>query len=320
MKKFLISIDTEGDNLWNWRHGESITTENAKFLPRFQSLCDKFGFKPTYLTNYEMAQDEFFVSFASQVLKDNACEIGMHLHAWNSPPLYDLPFRTDVDKEKHPYLIEYPKEVMGSKIKYMTEILTDTFGCAPVTHRAGRWATNDIYFDLLDKYGYKFDCSVTPGISWEKNLGQSPDSVGSDYTSFPKEPFLIKNTNITEIPVTVRKNHRIIKPEKFTFKSFFSKYYKAIKRNETIWLRPNGKNLDDMLYLVDKVSRSKSEYLMFMLHSSEFMPGGSWIFKTSEDIDKLFSHLELLFKEISKNFIGATIGDFGTSIKSLTTS
>jgi hypothetical protein len=63
MKNFLVSIDTEGDNLWKWCLGKPITTENAKYLPRFQELCEKYGFKPTYLTNYEMAKDPFFASY-----------------------------------------------------------------------------------------------------------------------------------------------------------------------------------------------------------------------------------------------------------------
>ena len=90
MKKFLISIDTEGDNLWAWKTGDKITTENARFLPRFQELCEKYGFKPTYLTNHEMANDPFFVRYFKQRNLSGKCEIGMHLHAWNSPPNYDL--------------------------------------------------------------------------------------------------------------------------------------------------------------------------------------------------------------------------------------
>ncbi|WP_395754844.1 hypothetical protein [Edwardsiella ictaluri] len=50
---FIITIDTEGDNLW--QNHDRITTENARYLPRFQLLCEKYGFKPVYLTNYEMA-------------------------------------------------------------------------------------------------------------------------------------------------------------------------------------------------------------------------------------------------------------------------
>ncbi len=70
---FLITIDTEGDNLWQ-KH-DSITTENARYLPRFQQLCEKYGFKPVYLTNYEMAIDPFYIEFARDVIapRKSAC-------------------------------------------------------------------------------------------------------------------------------------------------------------------------------------------------------------------------------------------------------
>ena len=41
MKHFIITVDTEGDNLWEYKKGTPIGTENAKYLPRFQSLCEK---------------------------------------------------------------------------------------------------------------------------------------------------------------------------------------------------------------------------------------------------------------------------------------
>ena len=47
-KKFIITIDTEGDDLWTnkiKRNGlKEITTENAKILERFQLLCEKIRF------------------------------------------------------------------------------------------------------------------------------------------------------------------------------------------------------------------------------------------------------------------------------------
>ena len=40
-KDFLITIDTEADNQWDFDH--EISTENAKFLPRFQELAEKYA-------------------------------------------------------------------------------------------------------------------------------------------------------------------------------------------------------------------------------------------------------------------------------------
>ena len=59
---FLVTIDTEGDNLW--AAPVEATTENARCLPRFQALCERHGFKPTYLTDHEMALCDRFVEFA----------------------------------------------------------------------------------------------------------------------------------------------------------------------------------------------------------------------------------------------------------------
>ena len=60
-KKFIITIDTEGDNLWNYNLGDIIETRNADYLPRFQELCNEFVFcwvllpkwepEPTYRTD-----------------------------------------------------------------------------------------------------------------------------------------------------------------------------------------------------------------------------------------------------------------------------
>ena len=317
MKKkfFLISIDTEGDNLWEWHQGKEITTHNTEYLHRFQGLCDKYNFKPTYLTNYEMAADDDFVRFAENALKYQGCEIGMHLHAWNSPPNFDLVERNDGIKSGCPYLIEYPYEIMDQKIAYMTKFLEERFNVRPKVHRAGRWATDKRYFDLLDKYGYIADCSVTPKKDWSTAYGFTNGSKGSDYLHFPAKPYKIKGTSLIEIPVNIIKDHRIKKSENKNIKHILGNYYRAIRGYGQIWLRPNGKNLTDMLYLADRVSKSNDGYLMFMLHSSELMPGGSWVFNNREKIEKLYSDLETLFEYISRNYTGMTIGNYADLIR-----
>ena len=110
-KAFLITIDTEGDDLW--KRPRNITSRNARFLPRFQILCEKYALKPTYLVNYEMAKNSFFIEFGRDIIKRNAGEIGMHLHAWNNPPCIQL---TKDDFLYHPYLIEYSEQLMDDKI------------------------------------------------------------------------------------------------------------------------------------------------------------------------------------------------------------
>jgi len=304
MKYFIITIDTEGDNLWEYKQGETIHTRNARYIPRFQELCEKYNFKPVYLTNYEMANDEFFVDFAKKKLNKNKCEIGIHLHAWNSPPLYDLGYSGAGCGS--PYLIEYPIPVMRQKFDALFNLLTEKLQCKPVSHRSGRWAMNQDYFDILIDYGIKIDCSVTPHISWKSSKGFS--TGGSDYRHSAEEPYLIQHSSradtITEIPVTIRKFRF------FAANAGIASIAKSTLLGKTVWLRPNGNNLSEMLLLIDRIQKSESGYIMFMLHSSELMPAGSPLFRTVESIENLYHDIEIIFKKISKGFTGITLKDY----------
>jgi hypothetical protein len=311
MKYFIITIDTEGDNLWEYRMGYPITTQNARYIPRFQELCNKYNYKPVYLTNYEMVNDNFFVNFLLSELDKGNSEIGLHLHAWNNPPNYDLP--VNGKRYGQPYLIEYPLSIMRQKIGILCDLLRKKFNIDVVSHRAGRWAMNPGYFDILAEYGLKIDCSVTPHISWKNAYGLSYGSKGSDYTTYPENPYMVKTSsaNILEIPVTIRHLH--ILPHTIRIWSLLSCIKKFII-GKTVWLRPNGNNLQDMLSLINTIQRSDANYLMFMLHSSELMPGGSPTFKTIKSIECLYRDLEIIFNKIAENFKGITIKDYYESV------
>lgn len=182
-KYFIITIDTEGDNIWKRVTTASgmreIQTENAKYISAFQTLCEKYGYKPTYLVNYEMSGAEPFVSQAKEWRRDGKCEIGMHMHAWNTPPIYNLKFNR---KGHNPFAGEYPRHILWKKLLTMTEILENTFGERPTSHRGGRWYIDPWYIQALIKLGYQADCSVTPGIDWSKTIGNT--MYGSDYRNF----------------------------------------------------------------------------------------------------------------------------------------
>ena len=62
--------------------------------------------------------------------------------------------------------------------------------------------------------------------------------------------------------------------------------------------------------MVDQVVAEKRNYLEFTLHSSEFMPGGSPTFRTDDDIERLYDHLEALFSRVRSHFGGETLAEF----------
>ena len=302
MSYFIITVDTEGDNQWDTSNG--ISTKNVAFLPRFQDLCEKYGFKPVWLTNYEMANDDNYVNFFKRKQNENKCEIGMHLHAWYTPPHYNLNRVTDY----RDYLIEYPLDIMNAKIDTMTKLLTTKFEEQPISHRSGRWAMNDAYFKMLVDFGYRVDCSVTPHISWEKNLGATGIG-GTNYTNYPELPYFTKE-NILEVPVSIRKMNFIDYKRIHGIYSGLKEIKHAVE-GKMQWLRfLDTESEYGVCKLTDKIINEAND-AMFMIHSSELMPGGSPIFSDEQAIEQLYLSMDIIFRRFAENnYRGCTLKEY----------
>lgn len=312
---FAITIDTEGDNLWD--RPPRITTENARFLPRFQALCERYGFKPTYLVNYEMALDTRFQAFGRTILQNNAGEIGLHIHPWYSPPLdgaYD-------PTAPHLYLYELPDSLLAAKVAALTDLLARTFEIRPRSHRAGKWGLNERVARVLVDHGYQVDCSITPGLSWRKYLGAPGGQGGPDYSGFPTAPYFLNlddirragESTLLEVPVTVRSNYPPPLERAYlgVRDGLLGKAVHKMWGPPYTWLRPNGQNLHMLLALVDWGASQHLPMLELTLHSSELMPGGSPTFRTAGSIEVLYTHLASLFDRVAAHGIrGLTLSDF----------
>lgn len=302
-KNFIITIDTEGDDLWKnkiTRHGlKDITTENAKNLERFQILCEKYRFIPTYLTNYEMSQADAFRSMARTALRGGTCEIGMHMHAWNSPPIIHLPYNP---KGTHTYIGEYEPKLQWQKMKYLKNTLEDVFQTRITSHRSGRWYLDKFTVRCLKKLGIYVDCTATPGVSWGTNIGNrqygtdySGDRYSGDYMLSPRNIHKKGNSGIYEVPPTILPRYTLT--------------VSGIKK-EMLWLRPGRDNLQDMLWVKDRVKKDwRLDHIEFMIHSSELTAGTSPYFPNEKSIHKLYEDLEILFSELAKDFNGIGLTD-----------
>jgi hypothetical protein len=312
---FLITIDTEGDNLWSG--GLKIDTRNASFLPRFQELCEKYSLRPTWLVDYEMAISEIFIEFGLDVIERGTGEIGMHMHAWNTPPEHLL---SQNDFDHQPYLTEYPDKIMESKIDYMTCLLEDTFQRKVTSHRAGRWGFDSRYAKMLAGRGYKVDCSVTPHVSWRRYIGDPAGSGGADFSNFPDRPYFLDPDDISregslpllEVPVTIVRRDSRARRAAEALVEWNSLMTRALNRlsKPVSWLRPNGRNRTDMVRIIEDVANRSLDYAEFMLHSSELMPGGSPRFETNESIEAMYNDVEFLFDRVQGLFSGSTMTEF----------
>lgn len=78
------------------------------------------------------------------------------------------------------------------------------------------------------------------------------------------------------------------------------------------WLRPDSDlSFKSLKKLVDKNYKSETDYLMFMIHSSELMPGGSPNFSTNESIEKLYELMNKLFGYIKElGYVGISMKEY----------
>src|SRR5215472_15641428 len=284
---FIVTVDTEGDDIWS--RPREITTRNARFLPRFQALCERYRFRPVYLTNYEMAISTEFVELARDVLARDAGEIGMHLHAWNSPPLIPL---TNDDFHYQPYLFEYPDSVMKEKIRVMTGLLGERFGRTVVSHRAGRLGFDARYAAMLLESGYRVDCSVTPGVDWSTTPGAPGGRGGPDYRGFPDRPYFLSPGDIAtptsygllEVPVTVGMSGLFrTAPWAYRLPLAGAVVNRIVPARS--WACPGENDLAGMLRAARSAREAGAVCVEFMVHSSELMPGGSPRFRTDARVE-----------------------------------
>ncbi len=219
---------------------------------------------------------------------------------------------TDDDARHHPFLGEYPEPVMRAKLERMAGVLEETFQQPLRSHRAGRWAFDGRIARWLREHGFTADCSVCPGVNWRGTRGNPQGAGGPDYRGAPREPYYLDEQNILqpavqpapdallEVPMTV--GHPRPNLTGFVVEAFSKRHY---------WLRPNGRNGAAMRERVDEGVAGGRAHLMFMLHSSELMPGGSPTFADEGAVARLNDDLAALFNHArARGCRGRTLGEF----------
>ena len=309
---FLVGVDVEPDNLWG--ASGRASTQNGACVSRFQALCEKHGIRPTYLVDFDMARDERFVELGRDVLKRRAGEMGMHLHAWSTPPHHDL------GGDGPSYLYEYPVSVMREKISTVTRAIAEAFGIRPGSHRAGRWGLNAQYAQLLAREGYTSDSSVTPWMSWTNSPGVSAGACGPDFRHYPSESYYLDlnridrpgNSNLLEIPSTVQlrawslRNTVKLAARRLGLRR--GRLARAAYAYE--WFRTAEMSADRLLRVLDRACRGGARHLMLSLHSSELMAGGSPSFPTQASIESMYGMLEALFESAARRCRARTMSEF----------
>ena len=150
-------------------------------------------------------------------------------------------------------------------------------------------------------------------------MGDPKASGGTDFSTYQENAYFIDlddishsgDSTLLEVPCSIVRQRPVLYSFLPTFLEYQPIIKKVINRLAPLhWLRPSGHNLRSMLWVIRQAVLEKRNYVEFMLHSSELMPGGSPGFKSEDEVNNLYHDIEVVFDLASKYFIGVTLSQY----------
>jgi hypothetical protein len=295
---FIISIDTEEDNWDNFK--VRPTLHNIKRIDRIQKLFDQLHIKPTYLITYSVADDQESVTYLKSILESNRCEIGTHLHPWNTTPHEEelTPANT--------MLSNLSENLQFKKLYNLHYKIRDTFNHTPQSFRAGRYALNTSLVKNLNKFDYRVESSITPFMDWRS-------FYGPDYSNFYLlNPYWISDQNLyeehkgsklLEVPLSIG----FLQKNFFHSNKLFNKFKYSPYRNfriigflaqlhllNKVRLTPEGYSLSEMKQLVKVMQRNGIKTFNLSFHSNSLLPGRTPFVRSEKELDQFLKKLEAI--------------------------
>jgi len=294
---FMVGVDTEADDQWTLEGRKRLSVDNARALPRLQTLCDTYGVRPSYLLTHEMATREPSRSIVRDLAATGRCEIGAHLHPWSSPPYAE-----------EDLVGRYPSQLddarLEKQLKELTAAIESSVGVRPVSYRAGRHGFDPRSLRILEALQYRVDTSVDPLFNETRKGG--PSFAGAPVTPYWPDHEDVRRagqSRVLEIPVSSATSPALPKRIEKGFTSLPSIPWRGYLKRlglRAVWLRPSYSSVEDAKALASALVARGVPTLNMLFHSSELVPGGSPYNRTDADVDRFFERLEQVFEHVMK--------------------
>ncbi|MEW6074397.1 MAG: hypothetical protein AB1726_17615 [Planctomycetota bacterium] len=292
----LFTIDVEED-MPGWRIEDSISVQNVAALPRMAELCRELGVRPTYLCTYPTVTAPSSAAILRGLAACGDCEIGSHMHPWNTPPFNGVPGRSTDERRTTYYQFELGPRLFAAKLARIHDAVSEVAMRPPVSYRAGRFGIDSTTLAVLIGHGYEVDSSITP-------LEEHLDDEGPDFRSAPQFPYRPSLDDVThfgdmsvvEIPVSVALTRPVpdivlqayvYLPKATRMRGLLSRDYLRII--DFAWLYPARFDVDLMIRAATTLVNAGNPVLNVFLHSSELVAGASGRISTSAQVEEVFA-------------------------------
>jgi hypothetical protein len=297
--RLIFTVDVEED-MPGWEITDPITVTNVAALPRLAELCAGQGVRPTYLCTYPVATTPESAATLRLLHARGDCEIGTHLHPWNTPPFAGVPGREGDERGHTYYQFELGPERFRAKLEILHRAVATLSGEKPRSFRAGRFGIDAATLRELIPLGYEVDTSVTP-------LEEHRADRGPDFRTAPQHPYRPAHDDvgrqgdldIVEIPVSVALTRRLPAalqaayvrlPKAARVRGLLSRDWLNVV--DFAWLYPVRFDLPLMRKAASTLVECGAPVLNVFIHSNELVPGRSGRVRTQADVEEVFARLE----------------------------
>ena len=297
----ILTVDVEED-MPDWKVKRVTTTQNIEALPAFTTRMSALGVRPTFLCDYPVVARPASADVLGNLAATTGCELGTHMHAWNTPPFDGDAERESAERNVAYYQSELAAPVFRDKLNTLHEAVTAVAGQTPTSYRAGRFGIDGRTLQEVVALGYRVDSSVIP-------LSEHRVDGGPDHRKAPQGPYFPSASDVTrrgdlpilEIPLSIGLTRRLPRflqrafvrmPRRTRLRGLLSRDY--LGWVDYGWLYPARFDEETMCRVAATLVASEIPVLNVFLHSSELIPGASGRVHTDEDVQRVVRDCEAL--------------------------
>ena len=194
--RVVCSLDVEEEGLFRGRYPVARPqTANLGHLHKLSGIM-ALGARPTLFCAYTVFDSDRAWEACERLCDQSPqgyCEIGCHLHHWNTPPL-----ASQASELASVPSCELARESLSAKLEALFGRARDRLGFRPTSFRMGRWDIRQSHWDLLAGAGILADASVRPLHA------ENSDHTRPNHFQAPLGPYRIAagTGTIVELPLT----------------------------------------------------------------------------------------------------------------------
>jgi hypothetical protein len=289
--RFVLTVDTEEEFDWGKDFArDGFGTQHLTAIPRFQTLCSKFGVTPCYLVDYPIVEDAKGVALLGGYAQSGLAEIGVQLHPWVNPPF------DEALSVRNSYACNLPPELERAKLTALHKAIVERFGIRPDVYRSGRYGAGSCTASILADLGIAIDSSVRPRFDYS---GQG----GPDYRGYPLKPYWIRRGELLELPLTTMFGGALGAVGDMVYGRWFGSQpaRSALARTglvERIALTPEGISLRKALHAIDLAVAQGVPVINLSFHSPSLGVGYTPYVRSESDLEGLYAWFEGVFSHL----------------------